>query len=97
MPTSNAWEAGIAPNVLLLTAMVNYPPLEPAEIKVPTMWAVGSDDSAVENLKEFEPKLKGTQVTGRILSSANYSDSFLKVDQIMEELGAFLQKMTPTT
>jgi len=93
----NAWEAGIAPNVLLLTAMVNYPPLEPAEIKVPTMWAVGSDDSAVENLKEFEPKLKGTQVTGRILSSANYSDSFLKVDQIMEELGAFLQKMTPTT
>ncbi len=93
----NAWEAGIAPNVLLLTAMVNYPPLEPAEIKVPTMWAVGADDSAVENLKEFEPKLKGTQVTGRILSSVNYSDSFLKVDQIMEELGEFLKKMTPTT
>lgn len=93
----NAWEAGIAPNVLLLTAMVNYPPLEPAEIKVPTMWAVGSDDSAVENLKEFEPKLKGTQVTGRILSSVNYSDSFLKVDQIMAELGEFLKKMTPTT
>ncbi len=93
----NAWEAGIAPNVLLLTAMVNYPPLEPAEIKVPTMWAVGSDDSAVENLKEYEPKLKGTQVTGRILSSVNYSDSFTKVDQIMEELGAFLKTMTPTT
>jgi pimeloyl-ACP methyl ester carboxylesterase len=93
----NAWEAGIGPNVMLLTAMVNYPPLEPAEIKVPTMWAVGSDDSAVENLKEYEPKLKGTQVTGRILTSVNYSDSFTKVDQIMEELGGFLKKLVPTT
>lgn len=92
-----AWEAGIAPNVLLLTAMTNYPPLEPSEVKVPTMWAVGSDDSAVENLKEYEPKLKGTQVTGRILSSVNYSDSFIKVDQIMEELGGFLKKLVPTT
>jgi pimeloyl-ACP methyl ester carboxylesterase len=93
----NAWEAGIAPNVLLLTSMVSYPPLEPTEIKVPTMWAVGSDDSAVENFKEYEPKLKGTQVTGRTLSSVNYSDSFTKVDQIMEELGGFLKKMVPTT
>jgi pimeloyl-ACP methyl ester carboxylesterase len=93
----NAWEAGIGPNVMLLTAMVNYPPLEPTEIKVPTMWAVGSDDSAVENLKEYEAKLKGTQVTGRILSSVNYSDSFTKLDQIMEELGGFLKKMVPTT
>ncbi len=47
--------------------------------------------------KEYEPKLKGTQVTGRILSSVNYSDSFIKLDQIMEELGGFLKKMTPTT
>jgi pimeloyl-ACP methyl ester carboxylesterase len=93
----NAWEAGIGPNVMLLTAMVDYPPLEPTEIKVPTMWAVGSDDSAVENLKEYEPKLKGTQVTAKILSSVNYSDSFTKLDQIMEELGGFLKKMVPTT
>jgi pimeloyl-ACP methyl ester carboxylesterase len=93
----NAWEAGIGPNVMLLTAMVDYPALEPTEIKVPTMWAVGSDDSAVENLKEYEPKLKGTQVTGRILTSVNYSDSFTKVDQIMEELGGFLKKIVPTT
>jgi pimeloyl-ACP methyl ester carboxylesterase len=92
-----AWEGGIGPNVMLLSAMVNYPPLEPTEVKVPTMWAVGSDDSAVENLKEYEPKLKGTQVTGKILSSVNYSDSFTKIDQIMQELGEFLKKMVPTT
>jgi hypothetical protein len=41
--------------------------------------------------------LKGTQVTGKILSSVNYSDSFTKIDQIMQELGEFLKKMVPTT
>ena len=44
-----------------------------------------------------EPKLKGTQVTGKTLSSVNYSDSFTKIDQIMQELGEFLKKMVPTT
>ncbi|HUE88152.1 MAG TPA: alpha/beta fold hydrolase [Vicinamibacterales bacterium] len=99
MPTSDrtAWEAGIAANVLLLTSMIDYPPLEPTEIKAPTLWAVGSDDSAVENLKEYEAKLKGTQVTGRILSSVNYSDSFIKIDQIMETVEPFLKKSVPTT
>ena len=99
MPTSDrtAWEAGIAANVLLLTSMIDYPPLEPTEIKAPTLWAVGSDDSAVENLKEYEAKLKGTQVTGTILSSVNYSDSFIKIDQIMETVEPFLKKAVPTT
>ena len=99
LPASDrtAWEAGIATNVLLLTSMIDYPPFDPAEIKAPTLWAVGSDDSAVENAKEYEPKLKGTQVTLKVLSSVNYSDSFIKVDQIMEDVGPFLAKVAPTT
>lgn len=92
-----AWEAGIAVNVLMLSALLDYPPLEPSEIKTPTLWAVGSDDSAVENLKEYEPKLKGTQVTAKILSSVNYSDSFVKMDQVLGELEPFWTKAAPTT
>jgi hypothetical protein len=99
LPTSDrtAWVAGIAANVLLLTAMIDYPLLEPADIKVPTLWAVGSDDSAIENAKEYEPKLKGTPVTLKVLSSVNYSDSFIKIDQIMETVEPFLKKAVPTT
>jgi pimeloyl-ACP methyl ester carboxylesterase len=92
-----AWEAGIATNVLMLSALLDYPPLEPADIKVPTLWAVGSDDSAMENVKEYEAKLKGTQVTLKVLSSVNYSDSFIKMDQVLGEIEPFLAKATPTT
>ena len=92
-----AWEGGIATNVLMLGALLDYPPLEPTEIKVPTLWAVGSDDSAVENLKEYEPKLKGTQVTAKVLSSVNYSDSFIKMEQVLGEIEPFLTKTTATT
>jgi pimeloyl-ACP methyl ester carboxylesterase len=92
-----AWEAGIASNVLMLSAMLDFPPIEPADIKVPTLWAVGSDDSAVENLKEYEPKLKGTQVTGKVLSSVNYSDSFVKMDQVLDEIEPFWKTVIPTT
>jgi pimeloyl-ACP methyl ester carboxylesterase len=93
----SAWEAGIATNVLMLTALLDYPPLDPGDIKVPTLWAVGADDSAIENLKEFEPKLKGTQVTARVLSSVNYSDSFIKMEQVLDEIEPFLAKAAPTT
>ena len=92
-----AWQAGIATNVLMLSALLDYPPLEPADIKVPTLWAVGSDDSAVENLKEYEPKLKGTQVQGKVLSSVNYSDSFIKMEQVLDEIEPFWAKVAATT
>lgn len=92
-----AWEAGIATNVLMLGALLDYPPIEPGDIKAPTLWAVGSEDSAVENLKEYEPKLKGTQVTGKVLGSVNYSDSFIKMEQVLEEIEPFWAKVAPTT
>jgi pimeloyl-ACP methyl ester carboxylesterase len=92
-----AWDAGIATNVLSLSALLDYPALEPGEIKVPTLWAVGSDDSAMENVKEYEAKVKGTQVTLKVLSSVNYSDSFIKMDQVLTDIEPFLTKAAPTT
>jgi hypothetical protein len=82
---------------LMLSALLDYPPLEPGDIKVPTLWAVGSDDSAIENMKEYEGKVKGTQVTAKVLSSVNYSDSFIKMEQVLEEIKSFWDKVAPTT
>lgn len=92
-----AWDAGIATNVLMLSALLDYPPVEPADIKVPTLWAVGSEDSAMENVKEYDAKLKGTQVTSKVLSSVNYSDSFIKMEQVLSEIDPFWAKSAPTT
>jgi pimeloyl-ACP methyl ester carboxylesterase len=87
-----AWEGGMAVTVLSLSALLDYPALEPAEIKAPTLWAVGADDSAMENVKSYEGKLAGTQVTLKVLQSVNYSDSFVKMEQVVTDVEPFLIK-----
>ena len=94
LPASDraAWESGMAVTVLSLGALMDYPALEPGEIKAPTLWAVGSEDSAMENVKSYEPKLAGTKVTLKVLSSVNYSDSFIKMEQVLSDVEPFLAK-----
>jgi pimeloyl-ACP methyl ester carboxylesterase len=92
-----AWEGGMAVTVMSLTAFLDFPPLEPNAIKVPTFWAVGADDSAMENVKEYESKLAGTNVTLKVLSSVNYSDSFVKMEQVVAEIEPFLAKVIAST
>jgi pimeloyl-ACP methyl ester carboxylesterase len=88
-----AWESGVPVSALALGAMMDYPPLEPAEIKVPTLWLVGSDDSAAENAKSYQDKLSGTSVTLKMLPSMSYSDSFLRIDEVLAQVEPFLLKI----
>ncbi len=87
-----AWDSGMAVTVLSLGALLEYPPLEPGDIKASTLWVMGADDSAMENVKAYEGKLKGGMVTLKVLSSVNYSDSFMKMEQVMAEVEPFLVK-----
>lgn len=86
-----AWDGGIASSSLSLWALLDYPPLEPADIKAPTLWIVGeADQSAMENLKVYEGQLAGTSVKLQKLSGVNYSDSFAKPDPVLDKALAFL-------
>lgn len=90
-----ALDNGMAVSALALGALVDYPPLEPAEIKVPALWVLASDDtSAVENRKLYGDKLTGTKVTLKVLPSTTYADIFFKVEQTLEVVGPFLAAMT---
>lgn len=87
----SAWDGGIATSSLALWALLDYPPLEPADLRVPTLWVVGAaDQTAMANVKEYEGKLGGTKVTLATLSGASYSDSFAKIDVVMEKVEPFL-------
>lgn len=87
-----AWDGGIASLASFLSALVDYPPLEPSEIKAPTLWLVGAaDTSAAENLKAYEGKLAGTKVTLKQLSGASYTDSFARIDPALAEAEPFLK------
>lgn len=86
-----AWDNGIAVSAMALGAMLDYPPIEPAEIKAPTLWLVGAaDTSAMENAKAYEGKLAGTKVTFKSLSGASYTDSFGKSEVPLAEAVPFL-------
>jgi pimeloyl-ACP methyl ester carboxylesterase len=92
-----AWESGIAISALSLGALLDFPPVEPADFKVPTLWVVGTaDDSLAPNVKEYEGKLEGTMVTLKLLPSASYSDCFIKSDLIVPEVVPFLVKTGAT-
>jgi len=92
-----AWDAGVAVSALALGALMDYPPLEPAEIKAPTLWVMGAaDTSAMENVKAYEGKLAGTTVTLKLLSGASYTDSFGKSELSLAVALPFLLA-APTT
>lgn len=87
----DAWNSGVAQSALALGALVDYPPLEPADVKAPTLWLIGAADaSGIENAKKYEGKLAGTKVTLKQVSGLSYSDSFAKLDPILAEVEPFL-------
>jgi pimeloyl-ACP methyl ester carboxylesterase len=91
-----ALDGGVAVTTLMLGALVDYPVLEPAEIKVPTLWLVGAaDTSAMENVKAYQPKLKGTAVTLKLLDGLSYSDSFSRIDPALAAVEPFLKTAAP--
>jgi pimeloyl-ACP methyl ester carboxylesterase len=86
-----AWDNGIAVSAMALGALVDAPPLEPSEIKAPTLWVVGTGDAAaMENVKAYEGKLAGTQVTLARIDGLSYSDSFARIEPVLEKVEPFL-------
>jgi pimeloyl-ACP methyl ester carboxylesterase len=86
-----AWDNGVAVSALALGALTDYPPLEPSEVKVPTLWLVGNADAAaMENVKEYQGKLAGTKVTLAQIDGLSYSDSFAKVEPVLAKVEPFL-------
>ena len=87
----DAWEHGVAVSAVALGALADYPPVQPADIKAPTLWLIGAADaSGMENVKQFEGKLAGTRVTFKALSGLSYSDSFSRIDPVLAEVEPFL-------
>lgn len=87
----DAWEHGVALSAIALGALLDYPPVQPADIKAPTLWLVGAADaSGLENVKQFEGKLAGTKVTFKPLSGLSYTDSFARIDPVLAEAEPFL-------
>jgi pimeloyl-ACP methyl ester carboxylesterase len=89
-----ALDRGVAATVLSIGALVDYPPLEPGDIKAPTLWLVGAQDATtLENVKAYEGKLGQTQVTLQQIGSGGYSDTFFRIDAVLALVEPFLARI----
>ena len=73
MPNAPAW----------VTAMLSYPAVEPADMRSPTLWLVGTNnEGAMESVKQYRDKLPGTRVTLEMIDGINHRQELELIDRV---------------
>ena len=68
------------------SALAEYPPVEPSEIRCPSLWVVGmSDAEAMTGVKAYEGKLAGTKVTLLTVDSLYHSATLESIDLVFQK------------
>ena len=66
-----------------LTAMIKYPAVEPADMKCPTLWVVGSkNDNAFQSAEAYKSTLSATPVTLAVFDGLNHPQEFEQIDRV---------------
>jgi dipeptidyl aminopeptidase/acylaminoacyl peptidase len=73
MPNPPAW----------ITAMIDYPAVEPADMKCPTLWVVGTNnENAFTSAEAYKSRLAGTKVTLAVFEGLNHPQEFEQIDRV---------------
>jgi pimeloyl-ACP methyl ester carboxylesterase len=73
-------------------AMLDWPAIEPADFRCPTLWLVGSEDRhAMASVKEYEESLKGSRVQVHIVQGLDHEQVFAEIDRVFPTMLAFTQ------
>jgi pimeloyl-ACP methyl ester carboxylesterase len=93
-PDRARWESGVVPLTLAwLGAMLDYPPVEPSELKCPTLWLVGSlNEGALASVRAYEGKLEGTNVTVLAVEGLDHMQELTEIDRVFEQEVAFTRQ-----
>jgi pimeloyl-ACP methyl ester carboxylesterase len=71
-------------------AMLDWPAVEPADFRCPTLWLIGSEDRyAMATLKEYEESLKGSRVQVHIVEGLDHNQVFDEIDRVYLTMLAF--------
>lgn len=71
-------------------AMLDWPVIEPADFRCPTLWLVGSEDrGAMTSVTEYGQLLKGSRVQLHIVEGLNHEQVFDEIDKVFATLLAF--------
>jgi pimeloyl-ACP methyl ester carboxylesterase len=71
-------------------AMLDWPAIEPADFRCPTLWLVGSKDRhAMASLNEYGEALKGSTVQVHIVEGLDHNQVFDEIDRVFPTMLAF--------
>lgn len=86
-------KGGVKLAVAWQSALLEYPPMEPAEFKVPTLWMVATGDTdAMASVKAYEGKLANTKVTLATIDGPSHSETLQRIDLTFDKLADFTKK-----
>jgi pimeloyl-ACP methyl ester carboxylesterase len=75
-----------------VSAMLEWPTLEPADFRCPTLWLVGSEDQhAIASFAEYEQALEGSRVEVRIIDGLDHNQVFDEIDRVLLIMLAFME------
>jgi pimeloyl-ACP methyl ester carboxylesterase len=85
------WQKGYIPlTVAQLSAIVDWPPVEPADLRCPTLWVVGSaNENAMPNVDEYQERLKGTNVALLVLPGLTHAEELTRIDDVLPPMLEF--------
>jgi pimeloyl-ACP methyl ester carboxylesterase len=66
-----------------LAAMLDYPPVEPSQMRSATLWVVGTaNEGAYSSAKAYQPRLSGSKVTLAVFDGLTHQQEFTSIDQV---------------
>ena len=71
-------------------AMLDWPAIEPADFRCPTLWLIGSEDPhAMASFKQYKVSLKGSRVQVHIVEGLDHEQVFDEIDRVLPRMLAF--------
>jgi pimeloyl-ACP methyl ester carboxylesterase len=73
-------------------AMLDWPSVEPADFRCPTLWLVGSEDAhAMASIEEYQESLEGSRVEVLVVKGLDHEGVFDEIDQVFPMMLAFTE------
>jgi pimeloyl-ACP methyl ester carboxylesterase len=71
-------------------AMLDWPAVEPADFRCPTLWLIGSEDRhAMDSLRKYEESLKGSKMQVQVVEGLDHNQAFDEIDRVFPTMLAF--------
>ena len=78
------WQRGTVPvSLAWLGAMLDYPPVEPADMRCPTLWLVGTaNEGAMASVNAYREELARSPVVVSLVDGLTHAQELEKIDRV---------------